>query len=140
MICDRWILIRFVHFCVSRFVACDCNYDWWHRITHIVKAAFLTLEFPVFVKSTVKWNGYEACYTLSVTCFCYMCYMCLFFWTWQCTMFTCNFKMIGMLLIINSIPIILILYTNKNVTAIFSVTIILWTKKGVAHTVRELLT
>ena len=29
----------------------------------IVKAALLTLEFPVFVKSTVKWNGYEACYT-----------------------------------------------------------------------------
>ena len=29
----------------------------------IVKAAFLTLEFAVFVKSTVKWNGYEACYT-----------------------------------------------------------------------------
>ena len=36
--------------------------------------SLLTLEFPVFVKSTVKWNGYEACYT-SVTCFCFL------FWT-----------------------------------------------------------
>ena len=25
--CDWWILIRFVCFCVSRFVACDRNYD-----------------------------------------------------------------------------------------------------------------
>ena len=26
-ICDWWISIRFVCFCVSRFVACDRNYD-----------------------------------------------------------------------------------------------------------------
>ena len=25
MISDWWISIRFVSFCVSRFVACDCN-------------------------------------------------------------------------------------------------------------------
>ena len=27
VICDWWILIRFVCFSVSRFVACDRNYD-----------------------------------------------------------------------------------------------------------------
>ena len=27
VICDWWIWIRFVCFCVSRFVACDRNYD-----------------------------------------------------------------------------------------------------------------
>ena len=27
LICDWWISIRFVCFCVSRFVACDRNYD-----------------------------------------------------------------------------------------------------------------
>ena len=27
VICDWWISIRFVCFCVSRFVACDRNYD-----------------------------------------------------------------------------------------------------------------
>ena len=27
LICDRWISIRFVSFCVSRFVACDRNDD-----------------------------------------------------------------------------------------------------------------
>ena len=27
MVCDLWILIRFVCFSVSRFVACDRNYD-----------------------------------------------------------------------------------------------------------------
>ena len=26
-ICDWWVLIHFVCFCVSRFVACDRNYD-----------------------------------------------------------------------------------------------------------------
>ena len=26
VICNWWILIHFVCFCVSRFVACDCNY------------------------------------------------------------------------------------------------------------------
>ena len=35
MICDCWISIRFVCFCVSRFVACDRNYE-----NAIVKAAF----------------------------------------------------------------------------------------------------
>ena len=27
MVCDLWISIRFVYFSVSRFVACDRNYD-----------------------------------------------------------------------------------------------------------------
>ena len=27
--CDWWILICFACFCVSRFVSCDHNYDWW---------------------------------------------------------------------------------------------------------------
>ena len=27
VICDLWISIRFVCFCVSRFIACDRNYD-----------------------------------------------------------------------------------------------------------------
>ena len=33
VICDWWISIRFVCFCVLRFVACDCNYDWRQRKT-----------------------------------------------------------------------------------------------------------
>ena len=80
-----------------------------------MKAAFLTLEFPVFVKSTVKWNGYEACYTSLLHVF-VTCVTCVYFFgldSAQC------------LHVINSIPIILILQTNKNVRAIFSVTIIL---------------
>ena len=31
MVCDLWISIRFVWFSVSRFVACDRNYDWRQR-------------------------------------------------------------------------------------------------------------
>ena len=40
MTCDWWISICFVCFCVSRFVACDCNID--RSENAIVKAAFLT--------------------------------------------------------------------------------------------------
>ena len=35
VICDWWISIRFVCFCVSRFVACDRNYDWRQRKTQL---------------------------------------------------------------------------------------------------------
>ena len=55
--CDWWILIRFVCFCISRFVSCNHNFDWWQWKT------LLNFGVRVFVKSAVKWNGYEACYT-----------------------------------------------------------------------------
>ena len=32
MVCDLWISIRFVCFSVSRFLACDRNYDWRQRV------------------------------------------------------------------------------------------------------------
>ena len=35
VVCDWWISIRFVCFCVSRFVACDSNYDWRQRKTQL---------------------------------------------------------------------------------------------------------
>ena len=43
-----WISIRFVCFCVSRFVARDCNYDWqqwrmplWRRLLNFTACVFL---------------------------------------------------------------------------------------------------
>ena len=33
VICDWWISIRFVCFCVSRFVACDCNRQYSYSPT-----------------------------------------------------------------------------------------------------------
>ena len=54
LICDWWILIRFVCFCVSRFIARDRNYDWpqqkmklWRRL--------LKCRIHVFLKSPVSW-------------------------------------------------------------------------------------
>ena len=51
MVCDWWISIRFVCFCVSRFVACDCNYDWRQRKMQLRRRL---LNFCMFVKSAVK--------------------------------------------------------------------------------------
>ena len=50
--CDWWISIRFVCFCVSRFVACDRNYDWRHRETQLWRR-HLNFRVPMFVKSAV---------------------------------------------------------------------------------------
>ena len=52
LICDRWILIRFVCFCVSRFIARDRNYDWPQQKDEnlIVKAAFEMQNSCVFEK------------------------------------------------------------------------------------------
>ena len=50
MVCDCkwWISMQFVCFCVSRFVACDCNYDWqqwrtplWRRLLNFTGCMFL---------------------------------------------------------------------------------------------------
>ena len=49
---DWWILIHFVCFCVSRFVACDCNYDWRPRKTQLWRR-LLNCRVRVFVKSVV---------------------------------------------------------------------------------------
>ena len=35
MVCDWLFSIRFVCFCGSRLIACDCNYDWWQQKTHL---------------------------------------------------------------------------------------------------------
>ena len=95
--CDWCIWIRFVCFCVSRFLSCDHNYDWWQWKT------LFNFGVRVFVKSAVKWNGYEACYT---SLWHVLYFFCMYF-CFRCTPFN------------NSIPIILILQTNKNITAIF---------------------
>ena len=59
MVCDfdRWILMCFVCFCVSRFIACDNNYaDWWRWKNAIVKVAF-ELQGSNVLKSPVKNDG-----------------------------------------------------------------------------------
>ena len=56
VICDCWISIRFVCFCVSRFVACDRNYDRRQRKTQLWRR-LLSFRVRVFVKSAVtKWT------------------------------------------------------------------------------------
>ena len=53
MVCDLWISIRFVCFCVSRFVACDRNYDWQQRKTQLWRR-LLNFRVRTFLKSAVK--------------------------------------------------------------------------------------
>ena len=53
MICHWWISICFLCFCVSRFVACDRNYDWRQRKTQLWKR-LLNLRVRMFVKGAVK--------------------------------------------------------------------------------------
>ena len=53
MVCDWWISIRFVCFCVSRFVACDRNYDWRQRKTQLWRR-LLNFRVRMFVKSAVR--------------------------------------------------------------------------------------
>ena len=52
-VCDWWISIRFVCFCVSRFVSCDRNYDWQQRKTQLWRR-LLTFRVRMFVKSAVR--------------------------------------------------------------------------------------
>ena len=51
-------LIRFVCFCVSRFVACDRNYDWRQRKTQL-RRRLLNFSVRMFVKSAVNINNLE---------------------------------------------------------------------------------
>ena len=53
VICDWWISIRFLCFCVSRFVACDHNYDWRQRKTQLWRR-LLNFRVRMFVKSAVS--------------------------------------------------------------------------------------
>ena len=55
VICDWWISIRFVHFCVARFAACDRNYDWQQRKTQLWRR-LLNFRVCMFVKSAVNNN------------------------------------------------------------------------------------
>ena len=50
VICDWWISIHFVCFCLSGFVAHDCNYDWQQWKMQLWRQL---LNFRVFVKSAV---------------------------------------------------------------------------------------
>ena len=52
LICDWWISIRFVCFCISRFVACDLNYDWRQRKTQLW-SRLLNFRVRMFVKNAV---------------------------------------------------------------------------------------
>ena len=49
-ICHWWISISFGCFCVSRFVACDRNYDWRQRKTQLWRR-LLNFRVRMFVKS-----------------------------------------------------------------------------------------
>ena len=51
--CDQWIWIRFVCFCVSRFVAFDSNYDWRQWKTQYLWRRLLHFRVWMFVKSAV---------------------------------------------------------------------------------------
>ena len=64
-ICDWWISICFVCFHVSRFVACECNYDWWQWEMQLGRV-LLNFKVRMFVKSTVmsKKNVWLTFYTL----------------------------------------------------------------------------
>ena len=53
MVCDWWIWIRFVCFCVSRFVACDRNYDRRQRKTQLWRR-LLSFRVRMLVKSAVN--------------------------------------------------------------------------------------
>ena len=56
MICDWWISIRFVCFCVSGFVACDRNYDWRQRKTQLWRR-LMNFRVRIFVKSAVNTSN-----------------------------------------------------------------------------------
>ena len=45
VICDWWISMRVVCFCVSWFVACNHNFDWRQQKKQYCKGGFKTLEF-----------------------------------------------------------------------------------------------
>ena len=53
MVCDWWISIGFVCFCVSRLVARDRNYDWRQWKTQLWRR-LLNFRVSMFVKSAVK--------------------------------------------------------------------------------------
>ena len=53
VICDWWISIRFVCFCVSRFVDCDRHYDWRQRKTQLWRR-LMNFRVRMFVKSAVR--------------------------------------------------------------------------------------
>ena len=54
MVCDLRILrIRFVCFSVSKFVACDRNYDWRQQKTHLWRQLLNFRVRRVFLKSAV---------------------------------------------------------------------------------------
>ena len=59
VICDWWISILFVCFCVSRFVACDCNYDWRQWKMQLWRW-LLNLRVCMFVKSAVVNGGCQS--------------------------------------------------------------------------------
>ena len=65
MICDWWISIGFVCFCVSRFVACDRNYDRRQRKTQLWRR-LLNFRVRMFVKSAITLNSQK--YNLLVHC------------------------------------------------------------------------
>ena len=52
-LCDWWISIRSLCFCVSRFVVCDHNYDWRQQKTQLWRQ-LLNFRVRMFVKSAVK--------------------------------------------------------------------------------------
>ena len=57
VICDWWISICFVCFCISRFIACDHNYDWRQRKTQLWRQ-LLNFRVFVFVKSAVRFQAF----------------------------------------------------------------------------------
>ena len=92
----------FVIFCDSRFIACDRNnyYNWRQLKTQLWRQLFVS-RVCVFVKSTVKWNGYEAYYTSLLH------------------VFICFFGLDSVQRLMIASLSLLILQTNKNITPIF---------------------
>ena len=75
-VCDLWlgISIRFVCFGVSRFVACDRNYDWQQQKTHLWRR-LLNFRVRVFLKSAViflVWVTNHATNRWFLTCLSYL--------------------------------------------------------------------
>ena len=60
MVCDFWLVdfdTGFVCFCVSRFVACDRNYEWRQPKTQLWRR-LLNFRVRVFLKSAIKVSSF----------------------------------------------------------------------------------
>ena len=57
VVCDWLFSIRFVRFCGSRLIACDCNYDWRQQKTQLWRRIF-NLRVGVLCEKWSKWQNW----------------------------------------------------------------------------------